>query len=101
MKVNAINTVYSRPMVKKQQKTMGLKQDTPVQQADSISFKGIKNAARGGGLGILVGAIVGSIFLPGLGTAAGAATMAAIVGGVGAVRGAMEDDKNNMFKDPE
>lgn len=100
MKVSAITSSYQKQILKNS-KNNNLKQDVPAEQlqSDTVSFKGIKNAARGGGLGVLVGAIVGSIFLPGLGTAAGAATMAAIVGGVGAVRGAMESDKNNILKD--
>lgn len=100
MRVSAIGAPYQKQVLKIS-KNNNLKQDVPPEklQMDTTSFKGIKNALRAGSLGVIAGAIIGSIFLPGLGTAAGAATMAAIAGGAFGIRGAMESDKNNILKD--
>ena len=99
MRINAIDRSYAKPVLNKTGNNNVKKQIPSDQQSDTISFKGIKNAGRLGGIGALVGAIMGSFILPGLGTAAGAATMAAICGGVGAVRGLMESDKTNVLKE--
>ncbi len=99
MKVNAINPVYTKPAVKTQVKTpKNLRTIEPVQTEDSVNFKGIKNGLRGAGVGILAGAFVGAFAMPALGILAGAATLGSIVGAVGAIRGLMESDKQNIFK---
>lgn len=101
MRINAINTGYPKQTLINKNKKYNIKRELPTEQLqnDTVAFKGIKNALRGGGLGVLAGAFVGSLFCPGLGSAAGAAMMAAIVGGVGAAGGAMESDENNILKD--
>ena len=99
MKVNAVNLSYSK-MHLKSTKQYQKSETQPVTEksADSVSFKGLKNAARAGSLSALGGAFVGLLFAPGLGVLAGAATMAGIVGAVGAVAGLMHSDKHNIFK---
>ena len=94
MRVNAINMAYSKPTMKKST-VNNLKQDTVKDQlqADTVSFKGSKNAVKGFcGLGILragVGAIVsgGTSLLPTI------AYFAITNGLIGAAAGAqLEDD---------
>ena len=97
MKVSAVSNFNYQPKLRQ---TGSLKQQAPANepQGDTVSFKGWKNGLRGGGIGLLAGAFVGALCMPALGILAGAATLGSIVGGVGAVRGLMEDDKNNMLK---
>ncbi len=100
MKINAINTVYSRQSLY-QKRSCNERAATPLEspQNDTVAFKGIKNALRLGGVGFLAGAAVGLLTLPAMGLLAGAATLGSIVGAVGAVSGAQEDDKKNVLKE--
>ena len=99
MKISAVNVRDSRSYtgnMKASKTTLGCL-SKPLQQ-DTVSFKGIKNAARMGGLYSLAGLVVGALFLPGLGPLIGALTMGSITASVGAVAGLMEDDKENILK---
>lgn len=99
MRVSPISVYPKTSLLKSSNSQVNrLKEDGPIEQptTDTVAFKGVKNALKAGSLYALAGAIVGAITLPAMGVLAGAATLAGIVGTVGTIAGAMQDDKDKI-----